>query len=498
VPALCPATGQPLDMSDCTLRSVSPTHVQYLKNMGAAASMSVSIVRDGTLWGLIACHHGTPRTLAYELREACKHVGQILSQQVAAREEVGLHAEGLRLRAAHDELVAILAASPLVEDALIRHIAELRAVVPSDGAAIVRGGEVAAAGRTPDPAQIQDLVAWLLAGKRSLPYATDRLSEEHAPATADLAVTSGLLAAVVSRADPFLLLWFRAEQVETIDWAGDPRKAVESGEVLGMLNPRSSFALWRETVRGRSRPWTLVETATAGRLGRAVADLWQWQEFRELNARLRRSLAEQEELVAQKDLLMREVNHRVQNSLQLVGSLLRLQAASAGGPAARAQFEEAERRLAAVAMVHRRLWRSDQIRQVSFDSYLRELRDGLVQSWGPAWDEHVQVRAVLPVLVPTDKAVTLALVVTELVTNAVKHAYGGETGPIDIEVGEEAGGTLRIMVADNGSGGATDRSEGFGPRLVGLLVGQLGGTLERLDNQPGTRIVIRIKARSER
>jgi light-regulated signal transduction histidine kinase (bacteriophytochrome) len=94
VPALCPTTGRPLDMSGCALRSVSPVHVQYLKNMGVAASMSVSIVRDGALWGLIACHHGTPRGVPYALREACKHVGQILAQQVAAREEAELHAQG--------------------------------------------------------------------------------------------------------------------------------------------------------------------------------------------------------------------------------------------------------------------------------------------------------------------------------------------------------------------------------------------------------------------
>jgi light-regulated signal transduction histidine kinase (bacteriophytochrome) len=75
----------PLDMSDCALRSVSPIHVRYLKNMGVGASMSVSVVRDGTLWGLVACHHRSPRPVPYELREVCKHVGQILSQQIAAR-----------------------------------------------------------------------------------------------------------------------------------------------------------------------------------------------------------------------------------------------------------------------------------------------------------------------------------------------------------------------------------------------------------------------------
>lgn len=491
VPALCPLTGRPLDMSDCTLRSVSPVHVEYLTNMGVAASMSVSLVCDGRLWGLIACHHAGPRYLPYELREACKHIGQILAQQIAAREDAERHAERLRLRTAQDEFVNLVRGAASIEAALAGHGDELQAAIPSDGVAVVHGEEVAASGRTPSPVQIMALVRWLLGRDLSRPYATDSLKQAHAAAAAFQTVASGLLAVVVSRGEPLLVLWFRAEQVETVRWAGDPHKPVQADAETGVLRPRRSFALWRETVCGRSRAWSDAEIAAARRLCHSVLDLRRQEELRALNARLRRSLAEQEELVAQKDLLMREVNHRVQNSIQLVSSLLHLDGLDAAEPAVRTRFEEAQRRLRAVAMVHQRLWRSDQIGAVDLDGYLCGLRDELVASWGRQWEPHVHVHAP-PMQVPTGTAVSLGLAITELMTNAVKYAYGGGVGPVAIDAAEDDGGMLAIAVADRGIGMAAGQPEGFGSRLTRLLVAQAGGRLEIADHRPGTRVVIRI------
>ena len=119
VPMLNPATGTPLDMSECTLRSVSPIHVQYLKNMNVAASMSVSIVVDGALWGLIAFHHETPKLVPYELREMCKHLGELLSQQVKAREDAEAHRQMLYLAARREKLSAMLSKASSIGQALL-------------------------------------------------------------------------------------------------------------------------------------------------------------------------------------------------------------------------------------------------------------------------------------------------------------------------------------------------------------------------------------------
>jgi light-regulated signal transduction histidine kinase (bacteriophytochrome) len=117
-------------MSECTLRSVSPIHVQYLKNMNVAASMSVSIVVDRALWGLMAFHHMAPKLVSYELREVCKHLGQILSQQVKAREDAEVHQEMLRLAALRKKLLGIVSKAGAIDRALLEHTTELRNLLP--------------------------------------------------------------------------------------------------------------------------------------------------------------------------------------------------------------------------------------------------------------------------------------------------------------------------------------------------------------------------------
>jgi light-regulated signal transduction histidine kinase (bacteriophytochrome) len=492
VPSLCPATGQPLDMRDCMLRSVSPTHIRYLRNMGVAASMSVSVTRDGALWGLVACHHRTPKHVPYELREVCKHLGQALAQRIAAREAAETYLQVRQLDATRDKALSTLARAEDVEGALLEHISDLQAVVPSDGVAVCHRGRVAGAGFRPSDAKIRALINWLLQDGLPDPFATDRLAERHAPASTYRSRASGLVATVVWREEPLVLLWFRAEQTEEIDWAGNPHKPVEPGSELGTLNPRSSFELWREIVRGRSRPWTDAELEAVHRFRNRVLELYQRQRLSALNQQLREALSEKEDLLAQKDLLMREVHHRVQNGLQLVNSMLRLQEREAADPVVAAHFSEACRRLTAVALIHQRLRRSDQVQTVDFDSYLRELQVGLVEGWGAAWDQHIRIQAA-PVMLSTKEAVILALVVTELLTNAVKHAYGGKPGSIRVTVEEQSPKSIRIAVEDHGMWvGSGGWSDGVGSRLVRALLAPLKGKIGFEDNRPGLRVVLEV------
>ena len=207
---------------------------------------------------------------------------------------------------------------------------------------------------------------------------------------------------------------------------------------------------------------------------------------------LQQKIVEADRLVAQKDLLMREAHHRVQNSLQLVSAMLRLQQREFSDPTVQARFEETQQRILAAAAVHRHLWRSDEIGTVRLDTYLQEVLDSLVEVWGRQWDKYVQLQGA-SILMPTDKAVVLALIVTELLTNAVKHAYGGEPGPIQVRLVEESGRRIQVIVADQGRGiERTERAGGFGSRLTGLLVSQLEGAIEFQNNFPGTRVVLSV------
>jgi two-component sensor histidine kinase len=210
-----------------------------------------------------------------------------------------------------------------------------------------------------------------------------------------------------------------------------------------------------------------------------------------VNAQLRGALSEKEALLRQKDLLMQEVNHRVQNSLQLVNAMLALQAQEAADGRLKAQFELVSDRIMAIAMVHRRLWQADHIQSVDFTFYAQELRNGLIETWGPEWRGHVTVHG-QRILLPTDIAVVLALVIIELLMNAVKYAYGGRPGPIEVRI-EQAPPGLHVTVKDQGVGMAAGRSgQGLGSRLTRGLIGQLDGELKVDSGAQGTSIVLSV------
>lgn len=478
----------PLDLGGALLRSVSPVHIQYLKNMGVGASASVSLVRNGALWGLIACHHRSPRGIVHEAREMCRRVALALEQAVGRLEEENSQREALRLTRRREELLPNLAAADGVAAGLRANLEEVRRLIPADGLVLVLDGEVVSSGSTPPEAAIRDVALWLLQQPGRDHFQTDALSRVYAPAADWTASASGLLACIVSRAPRLAVLWFRAEEVETVNWAGNPHKAAEQGSG-GLLSPRTSFELWAETVRGRSRPWRPNERDAARRLAASLADIALQQALSEHNRRLTGQVAE-------KDLLMREVHHRVQNSLQLVTSMLHLQERDVQDDGARAQLELARDRVMSVSMLHRRLWRSEDLESVNLETFFAELVEGLVQTWPDAWRTQVTLD-IEPVRLPSHEALLIALVVTELLTNAVKHAYGGGAGPVSI-AGREAGrGRFAIAVSDRGIGTSGEaRTGSFGSRLVQRLVGNVRGELKVEPNDPGTSITLTVPIRS--
>lgn len=474
-----------LDMSDCALRSVSPVHMQYLRNMGVGASASVSIVRDGVLWGLIACHHRAPRLLPYEIRAACRALAAGLARQIRAKEEALLYRERLRLRSLEDELVGRFERQGVNDAMLAGALGDLQKLVGADGVAVLRAGELGMSGAHPAETEVRDLARWVLE-RRALPVSTDRLASEYPPAGRYAARASGLLGLVISADEPFVILWFRAEQVEVINWAGNPHKAVDLGPDE-TLTPRRSFEAWRETVHGRARRWSLAELETAVRLRTGLLDARQHRRLRELNLRLAESVQDKEALLQQKEVLLKEANHRIQNSLQLVASFLRLQARSLDDPALQAPLEEAQRRLHAVALVHRRLYRADQIETIDLSRYIEDLVSDMLDAMGAEWTGRLSLD-LAPVSIPTDRAVPLGLVLTELVINANKYAYGGAPGPIAVTL-EQHGSHLRLIVADRGAG-APGAREGFGSRMMAAMVQQLQGVIEQASNAPGLRTIL--------
>ncbi|MBX3619625.1 MAG: GAF domain-containing protein [Rhizobacter sp.] len=266
VDAAC-ATGQ-YDMSLMQLRSVSPVHLEYMRNMGTLASTSVSIIVRGQLWGLISCHDHAPRRLDFATRMACEHLGQLLSLQIEAKEDNARIAEEAALRHSTLSMVAHLADSDSTLQHLVSEPGLMLRLARAEGAAVLFNDHCWTTGRTPDDDAIRALGAWL-APRIVQSYHTHRLPDEFGGFAAEAGVASGVLAISISQVHRHYILWFRPEVVQSVDWAGDPRKNLDpQGD--GRLHPRRSFATWREELRGRSLPWSPGEVGAALELRQAL------------------------------------------------------------------------------------------------------------------------------------------------------------------------------------------------------------------------------------
>jgi len=261
------------DMTHCVLRSVSPIHCEYLHNMGVAASMSVSILRDGRLWGLIACHNDTPRYLPYELRGACELLGQVLSIRIAALEDNEDSAYKSKTNALQAKFLAELPRFSDVPSALVSHSPNLLEFIPATGAAVCYNNRVFTLGHTPDESQIRMILRSTLSRIPAPIFVTDRLRDRVPEAGPLTETASGVLCFTASRAHDFHVFWFRTEQVCVVNWGGEPTKPVEFDGTALRLSPRRSFEVWKEEVRGKSMAWLQHEIEAAAELRATLMSL---------------------------------------------------------------------------------------------------------------------------------------------------------------------------------------------------------------------------------
>jgi len=266
VPTDLPTTGAPLDLTHSTLRSVSPIHLEYLRNMGVRASMSISLLRDGRLWGLIACHHyAGPHDPPFEVRTAAEFLGSALSVRLVSQAEEERDEEVRRA----ESVLAHLAADSRDEGAplgtALTRSGWLRRLVRADGAVVVAEGRLTSVGSVPDDDGCRALVAWVLGQGEDL-VATECLADDAPQVAAAVPEVAGVLGIVLPEGQ--VVLWVRDEVQRTVDWGGDPHnKAIarREGDTV-RLSPRRSFDRWREVVRGHSRPWTDDQTDFAASL----------------------------------------------------------------------------------------------------------------------------------------------------------------------------------------------------------------------------------------
>jgi light-regulated signal transduction histidine kinase (bacteriophytochrome) len=253
-------TRRPIDMSHCDLRSVSPIHLEYLRNMGVCASLSASIICRDQLWGMLVLHHYSPRHVPADLRVACETFAQILSLHIEAKAQAETSVLRMDTRRVREELVARLNTASDIGSALAAW--DLLRYVAATGAVVYLDGNLHLVGETPPDADIVALVRWLNSIHKPL-IATDHLSAEYPPAAAFAAAASGMLSVSLSREPRDYVLWFRPEIGRTVRWAGDPSKSTKVDRHGARLTPRGSFAEWLEVTRMHSAPWSELDLEAA-------------------------------------------------------------------------------------------------------------------------------------------------------------------------------------------------------------------------------------------
>ncbi|MCC2632402.1 MAG: histidine kinase [Ramlibacter sp.] len=258
-----------LDLGFAALRSVSPVHLEYMRNMGTLASMSVSIVARGRLWGLVSCHNHEAKHLPFQTRVACEHLGRLLSMQIQAQEDNADVAQRLALHQRVLRLVAMMAETDGTLQQLVAPDHLLHELTDAAGAAVVLNDSCWTIGQTPGQDAVRKLAHWVVERGQDL-FSTDRLPEVYPGGAALLPDCAGVLAVSISQVHRHVVLWFRPELVQTIRWAGDPRKTVPSH---GRIHPRRSFESWNERVRGRSAPWLVAQHAAVLELRQALLAL---------------------------------------------------------------------------------------------------------------------------------------------------------------------------------------------------------------------------------
>ncbi len=271
-PALLPLTGQALDMSLCDLRSMSPLHLQYLKNMGVTGTMVASLVREGKLWGLLAAHHYSPRHLRRSMRSAVDLLAEVASTRITAIENYAHAQVALMVRRLEQRLIEATSTEGDWRLALFRNPRTLLQPLEATGAALFHDGEIMTSGEVPSTPELRALRDWIDAQPADAPFACSSVGQAHRPLDSLTPTAAGVMAVKLSTSRPDYLMWFRKEQLLTVTWAGDPAKPMVANDPLE-LSPRRSFNAWSEIVRGTAAPWTNAERVMARAVGTALVDI---------------------------------------------------------------------------------------------------------------------------------------------------------------------------------------------------------------------------------
>ncbi len=451
IPVLAGANNQPLNLTHSVTRGLSPIHLEYLRNMGVKSTMSISIILDDRLWGLIACHHYTPKFLDFSVRFTCQFMAQIFSGHLALESANLFRSSILETNITRAKLFENMSADYNILEGLTAQEETVKNLIQCGGAVVVTEHATSLLGNTPTEEQIQQLCKWLDERTDSPVFETNALPELYPPAQEFRDKAAGILAIKFALNPNEFIIWFRPEVIQEVYWGGNPKKPVsQNGE---RISPRKSFAKWKEIVKGTARRWEKYETEAAIALRNDIREfiMLRFNEIRQLNKQMEAAYAELE-------MFSYSVSHDLSSPLQNINGFIQILKEDYGdkmdewGTEILNTIMESTRRMNTLIsdiLNFSKLGR----KSMNFQMIpTRELIDNAIKEVIPL-DKKSKVKVIIADTLPDirgDRSLLQQLFIN-LISNAVKYSQNEEQPLIEIGSKQKANFSF-IYIKDNGIG----------------------------------------------
>ena len=454
----------PLDLSLAVSRAVSPVHIEYLRNMGVAASLSISIIVEGVLWGLIACHHRTPLVPAFVVRTGAELFGQMYSLMLETRLR---QTEEKAERTSRETIARVLRSIEGNYDLLSNAswlLDELRDTISCDGVVVIFDSEVFSCGATPEAADIKGIAQMVRISPEAPVFATDNIAALRTGSIGHTGEVAGVLCIPISRSLDDCLMLFRREYLRDVKWAGQPVKVESRDGAKRQLSPRASFAAFTESIRGHSRSFSRADFGSAETLRSGLMAIM----FRGSNS----AEVERKQATQRQELLIAELNHRVRNVLALIRGLISQTEGEEGDAAS--YVKSLSGRVQALARAHDRV-----TRQNWGPGPLNAIFEDEIAAYVPDQRDRFTIRGTQVQLQPQAFS-TFALIIHELVTNSSKYGSLSESGRVEVTLQHKPGKGLYFKWCEiDGPTVLPPTRRGFGSVIIERVVPfDLQGTAE--------------------
>lgn len=273
IPEISPIDDEPLDLSRSQLRGVSPIHIEYLKNMKVGASLTAALISNGKLWGLLACHHYSPKYINYYHRQTCDFLTQIFSNELSLKETSKYIKKLDEWEEIRHDLVDQVEKKGKIKKGLSEKKVLFTDLLDCEGGAIILDGKIKLVGSTPQKEDVQKLATDFLAKHTAPIYFTKNLERFYEPAKSFRKTASGVLSAKLGRSDTDFLIWFRPEMIQNVEWGGNPDKMASFDEDTQRITPRKSFEKWTEQLTGVSTPWKDYQIGAAKAIRESIGNI---------------------------------------------------------------------------------------------------------------------------------------------------------------------------------------------------------------------------------